>query len=346
MKRTKPEVSKVSEQQGRSDGGSKTEALKVALAQIEKDFGHGAIMQFGEIARRPVEVISTGSVGLDLGLGVGGLPRGRIVEIYGLEASGKSTLAMSVMAQAQKAGGMVAYIDAEHAFDPQYGRKIGINLEELLISQPDTGEQALEIAETLVRSNAVDAVVIDSVAALVPRAEVEAEMGELQIGLQARLMSQALRKLTAAIARSKTVTIFINQIRMKIGVLFGNPETTPGGMALKFYSSVRIELRRAESIKEGDRVIGSRVRAKIVKNKVAPPFRTAEFEILYGEGISQEGELIDLGVTQGVIEKSGSWFTFEGQKISQGREGARAFLKENPKVARSIHQAIKQGYNV
>ncbi|MBI3261511.1 recombinase RecA [Candidatus Berkelbacteria bacterium] len=322
----------------------KQEALKSAIAQIERDFGQGAIMQFGEMANRTIEVIPTGSLSLDLALGVGGLPRGRVVEIYGLEASGKSTLAMSVMAQAQKQGGLAAYIDAEHAFDPEYAKKIGLNVQELLISQPDTGEQALEICETLVRSSAVDVVVVDSVAALVPKAEIEGEMGESHMGLQARLMSQALRKLTGIVSKSGTTVIFINQIRMKIGIVFGNPETTTGGMALKFYSSVRIELRRAESIKDGDRVIGSHVRAKVVKNKVAPPFRTAEFDILYGEGISRGGELIDLGVALGVIEKSGSWFAFKGAKLGQGREGAREALKQDPKTAQAILGEIKQTY--
>jgi recombination protein RecA len=325
------------------EGGSRSEVLKMAMLQIEKQFGKGAIMRLGEAVGMHVDTISTGSISLDIALG-GGVPKGRVIEIYGPESSGKTTLAIHVAAEAQKNGGIAAVVDAEHAFDPEYARKLGINLEELLISQPDTGEQALEIVETLVRSNAVDVVVIDSVAALVPRAEIEGEMGDAMVGVQARLMSQALRKLTGAISKSKTCVIFINQIRMKIGVMFGNPETTTGGNALKFYSSVRMDIRRKEQIKEGDTVIGSRCTVKVVKNKVAPPFRMAEFDILYGEGISKMGELLDLAVQGEFIQKSGSWYVMGEEKLGQGRESAKQFLKANPKIAASIEKQVREKY--
>ncbi len=325
------------------EGGSRSEVLKMAMLQIEKQFGKGAIMRLGEAVGMHVDTISTGSISLDIALG-GGVPKGRVIEIYGPESSGKTTLAIHVAAEAQKNGGIAAVVDAEHAFDPEYARKLGINLEELLISQPDTGEQALEIVETLVRSNAVDVVVIDSVAALVPRAEIEGEMGDSMMGVQARLMSQALRKLTGAISKSKTCVIFINQIRMKIGVMFGNPETTTGGNALKFYSSVRMDIRRKEQIKEGDTVIGSRCTVKVVKNKVAPPFRTAEFDILYGEGISKMGELLDLAVQAEFIQKSGSWYVMGEEKLGQGRESAKQFLKANPKIAGNIEKQVREKY--
>ncbi|MCL5407423.1 MAG: recombinase RecA [Patescibacteria group bacterium] len=327
---------------GDGNNKAKKEALEMALGQIERQFGTGAIMRFGQKEKLQVESISTGSISLDLALGVGGFPRGRIVEIYGPESTGKSTLAIHAIGQAQKSGGIGAFIDAEHAFDPDYARRLGVNVEELLISQPDTGEQALEIAETLVRSNAVDVIVVDSVAALVPRAEIEGEMGDAQMGMQARLMSQALRKLTGAISRSKAVVIFINQLRMKIGVMFGNPETTAGGMALKFYSSVRLDIRRVEQIKDGDIPIGNRVKVKVVKNKVAPPFRTAEFDLMFSEGISKESDLIDLGTKLGVVSKAGSWYQFGTEKLGQGREGAKQFLRENPKIAKAIEEKITE----
>ena len=317
-------------------------ALELTLSQIEKQFGKGSIMRLGQHNNFDIPALSTGALALDLALGIGGVPRGRVVEIFGPESSGKTTLSLSVLVEAQRAGGVAAFIDAEHALDPTYARLMGVNLDDLLVSQPDTGEQALEIAETLVRSNAVDVVVIDSVAALVPRAEIEGEMGDQFVGLQARLMSQALRKLTAAIARSKTCCIFINQIREKIGVMFGNPETTPGGRALKFYSSVRIDLRRIESIKSGDRAVGNRVRAKIVKNKVAAPFRQAEFDILFDEGISRAGSVLDAGEAFGVIQRQGSWLSAGETKLGQGREAARAFLKENPKLMQQLDQQIRQ----
>jgi recombination protein RecA len=321
---------------------NRVRALDLAVSQIEKQFGKGAIMRLGEQAQlRDIQVVSSGSLGLDSALGVGGLPRGRVVEIFGPESSGKTTLALQVIAQAQKAGGVGAFIDAEHALDVGYARKLGVKIEDLLISQPDNGEQALEIAETLVRSGAVDVLVIDSVAALVPRAELEGEMGEPQMGLQARLMSQALRKLTATISRSHTILTFINQIRMKIGVMFGNPETTSGGNALKFYSSVRLDIRRIGAIKQGDAVIGSRTRVKVVKNKVAPPFREAEFDILYGSGISREGELVDLGSELGIIEKSGAWYAVDGDRIGQGRENTKDFLRDHPDVAETIERKIR-----
>ncbi len=316
-------------------------ALELALAQIEKQFGKGSIMKLDGNAVTDIDVIPTGSLALDLALGVGGVPRGRVVEIYGPESSGKTTLTLSIIKQIQHLGGVAAFIDAEHAFDSGYAKKIGVKLDDLLISQPDTGEQALEIAETLVRSNAVDLVVIDSVAALTPRAEIEGEMGDAHMGLQARLMSQALRKLTAAISKSKTTVIFINQIRMKIGVMFGNPETTTGGRALKFYASVRIDLRKTESIKSGDEFIGNRVKAKIVKNKVAPPFREAEFEIYFNEGISASSDILEVGVKYEVIQKSGTWFTYESEKLGQGKENACKFLKENPKVFQKLDKQIR-----
>ena len=321
----------------------KGRALEAALSQIERAFGKGSIMRLGQRDKVvDTEVASTGSLGLDIALGIGGLPRGRVVEIYGPESSGKTTLALQVVAEAQKAGGTCAFVDAEHALDPRYAGKLGVNVEELLISQPDTGEQALEIVDTLVRSGAIDMLVIDSVAALVPRAELEGEMGDSHLGLHARLMSQALRKLTGSIARSRCMVVFINQIRMKIGVMFGNPETTTGGNALKFYASVRLDIRRIGSIKDRDTVVGNQTRVKVVKNKLAPPFRVVEFDIMYGEGISKTGELVDLGVAAGVVEKSGAWFSHGGQRIGQGRENAKQFLRENPTVAEAIERAIRQ----
>jgi recombination protein RecA len=321
----------------------KSKALDAALSQIERNFGKGSIMRLGKnMQSMDVDTVSTGSLGLDIALGIGGLPRGRVVEIYGPESSGKTTLALHCLAEAQKKGGICAFIDAEHALDPVYARKLGVNVDELLISQPDAGEQALEIADTLVRSGAVDVLVIDSVAALVPRAELEGEMGDSQPGLQARLMSQALRKLTASINRSNTMVIFINQIRMKIGVMYGSPETTTGGHALKFYASVRLDIRRIGAIKERDEVVGNQTRVKVVKNKLAPPFKQVEFDIMYGEGVSKSGELIDLGVKAGVVEKSGAWFSYDSQRIGQGRENAKAFLKANPDIAGKIDAAIRQ----
>jgi recombination protein RecA len=317
--------------------------LSLAINQIEKQFGKGSVMRLGDKSTRAdVEIIPTGSVGLDYALGIGGLPRGRVVEIYGPEASGKTTLALEAIAQTQKLGGNAIFIDAEHAFDPTYGEALGINLTELLISQPDTGEQALEIAEILTRSGGVDIVVIDSVAALVPKAEIAGEMGEMQVGLIARLMSQALRKLTAVISKSKTTAVFINQIRHKIGVMFGSPETTPGGLALKFHSSVRLDIRRIASIKKGDTVIGNRTRVKVVKNKLAPPFRTAEFDIIYGEGISKYGELVDIGAEQNILQKAGTWYSFGDDKIGQGRDAAIEFLKTNQDVAQKVDQKIRE----
>ncbi len=320
----------------------KRKALELALNKIEKDFGRGAIMTMGKDFKVEVDAISTGAIGLDLALGVNGIPRGRIIEIYGPESSGKTTLTLNIIANAQKTGGEAAFIDAEHAFDPLYAQKIGINLDKLLISQPDNGEQALEITETLVRSNAVDVIVIDSVAALTPKKEIEGDMGSSHMGLQARLMSQALRKLTGVISKSKTCVIFINQIRMKIGVMFGNPETTTGGNALKFYSSVRIDLRRIASLKKGDKIIGNRVKAKIVKNKMAPPFKQTEFDILFDEGISRSSSLIDIAEEMGVIKKSGTWLSFGDEKIGQGKENARMFLKENVKMLNSIELEVKK----
>jgi recombination protein RecA len=321
----------------------KSKALEAALSQIERAFGKGSIMRLGKNQKAvEIDTVSTGSLGLDIALGVGGLPRGRVIEIYGPESSGKTSLTLHVIAEAQKKGGVCAFIDAEHALDTIYARKLGVNLEDLLISQPDTGEQALEITDTLVRSGAVDVLVVDSVAALTPRAEIEGEMGDSQPGLQARLMSQALRKLTASIARSQTTVIFINQIRMKIGVMYGSPETTTGGNALKFYASVRLDIRRIGSIKEHDEVTGNQTRVKIVKNKVAPPFKQVEFDIMYGEGISKTGELIDLGVKAGVVEKSGAWFSYDSQRLGQGRENAKNFLKNNPQIAGRIEQEIRE----
>ncbi|WP_436148054.1 recombinase RecA [Bosea sp. LjRoot90] len=321
----------------------KAKALDAALSQIERAFGKGSIMRLGKNQQAiEIETISTGSLGLDIALGVGGLPRGRVIEIYGPESSGKTTLALHTIAEAQKKGGVCAFVDAEHALDPVYARKLGVNLDDLLISQPDTGEQALEITDTLVRSGAIDVLVIDSVAALTPRAEIEGEMGDVQPGLQARLMSQALRKLTASISRSNCMVIFINQIRMKIGVMYGSPETTTGGNALKFYASVRLDIRRVSTLKERDEATGNQVRVKVVKNKVAPPFKQVEFDIMFGEGISKSGELIDLGVKAGMVEKSGSWFSFDSQRLGQGRENAKAFLKANPDVAAKIEATIRQ----
>ena len=326
---------------------NKTKALAAALSQIEKQFGKGSIMRLGEAeVAKDIEVVSTGSLGLDLALGIGGLPRGRVIEIYGPESSGKTTLTLSVIAQMQKLGGTAAFIDAEHALDPQYAQKLGVNVQELLISQPDNGEQALEITDMLVRSASVDVVVIDSVAALTPKAEIEGEMGEPQMGLQARLMSQALRKLTANIKRSNTMVIFINQIRMKIGVMFGNPETTTGGNALKFYASVRIDIRRTGAIKKGEEVIGSETRAKVVKNKVAPPFRVADFDILYGEGISREGEIVELGVLHKIVDKSGAWYNYGKERVGQGKDNARDFLKAHPELAQEIEAKIRAAVSV
>ncbi|WP_188611712.1 recombinase RecA [Chelatococcus reniformis] len=321
----------------------KTKALDAALSQIERAFGKGSIMRLGKSEKTiEIETVSTGSIGLDIALGVGGLPRGRVVEIFGPESSGKTTLALHTIAEAQKKGGVCGFIDAEHALDPVYARKLGVKLDDLLISQPDTGEQALEIADTLVRSGAIDVLVVDSVAALTPRAEIEGEMGDVQPGLQARLMSQALRKLTASISRSNTMVIFINQIRMKIGVMYGSPETTTGGNALKFYASVRLDIRRIGAIKDRDEVTGNTTRVKVVKNKVAPPFKQVEFDIMYGEGVSKMGELIDLGVKGGIVEKSGAWFSFDSQRLGQGRENAKTFLRENPDVANRIEISIRQ----
>ena len=321
---------------------NKSKALAAALSQIDKQFGKGSIMRLGDSdAIKDIEVVSTGSLGLDIALGVGGLPRGRVVEIYGPESSGKTTLTLQVIAEVQKIGGTAAFIDAEHALDPLYAQKIGVNVQELLISQPDNGEQALEIVDMLVRSGSVDVVVVDSVAALTPRAEIEGEMGDHQMGLQARLMSQALRKLTANIKRSNTMLIFINQIRMKIGVMFGNPETTTGGNALKFYSSVRLDIRRIGAIKKGDEILGNETRVKVVKNKVAPPFKKAEFDILYGEGISREGEVVELGVLHNLVEKAGSWYSYNGEKIGQGKDNSREYLKENPDIAKEIELKIR-----
>ncbi|MFC5504914.1 MULTISPECIES: recombinase RecA [Hyphomicrobiales] len=321
----------------------KAKALDAALSQIERAFGKGSIMRLGKNQQAiEIETVSTGSLGLDIALGVGGLPRGRVIEIYGPESSGKTTLALHTIAEAQKKGGVCAFVDAEHALDPVYARKLGVNLDDLLISQPDTGEQALEITDTLVRSGAIDVLVVDSVAALTPRAEIEGEMGDVQPGLQARLMSQALRKLTASISRSNCMVIFINQIRMKIGVMYGSPETTTGGNALKFYASVRLDIRRVSTLKERDEATGNQVRVKVVKNKVAPPFKQVEFDIMFGEGISKVGELIDLGVKAGMVEKSGAWFSFDSQRLGQGRENAKSFLKANPEVAAKIEATIRQ----
>lgn len=329
-----------------TESSAKSKALELALSHIEKQFGKGSIMKLGQDTKLNIGVIPSGALSLDIALGVGGMPRGRIVEVYGPEASGKTTLCLSAAAQAQKLGGVAAFIDAEHAFEPTYAKKLGLNLDDLLISQPDTGEQALEIAETLVRSNAVDIIIIDSVAALTPRAEIEGDMGDSHMGLHARLMSQALRKLTGAISKSKTCVIFINQIRMKIGVMFGNPETTTGGNALKFYASVRLDIRRIETLKTQDSVIGSRVRVKVVKNKVAAPFKQAEFDIMYSEGISKESNLLDLGIRQGLILKSGAWFTSGEEKLGQGKENAKAYLRENKKLSAEIEKKIRQAVSL
>ena len=326
------------------DNMDKQKALEAALSQIERAFGKGSVMKLGESAGIvEADTVSTGSLGLDIALGIGGLPRGRVVEIYGPEASGKTTMALHVISEAQKLGGTCAFVDAEHALDPIYAGKLGVDIDELLISQPDTGEQALEIADTLVRSGAIDILVIDSVAALVPRAELEGEMGDVHVGLQARLMSQALRKLTSSIARSRCMVVFINQIRMKIGVMFGNPETTSGGNALKFYASVRLDIRRIGAIKDRDEIIGNQTRVKVVKNKLAPPFKMVEFDIIYGQGVSKVGELIDLGVKADIVEKSGTWFSYNGQRVGQGRENAKAFLRDNPEIAAEIEDRIRQG---
>jgi len=328
---------------GADDKKEKMKAIELALAQVEKQFGKGAIMKLGEGSKRhDIDVIPTGSISLDLALGVGGLPKGRVVEIYGPESSGKTTLTLHVVAEAQKKGGLAAFIDAEHAFDAEYAKRLGVNINELLVSQPDPGEQALEITETLVRSNAVDVIVIDSVAALVPRSEIEGQMGDSQMGVQARLMSQALRKLTGAIAKSNTCVIFINQIRMKIGVLFGNPETTSGGNALKFYASVRIDIRKGEQIKDGDKIIGNRTRVKVIKNKVAPPFRTAEFDLLYNEGISYEADLLETATKLEIVSKSGTWYIYQKEKLGQGKSSAVMFLKENVKLAKEIEKAVRE----
>lgn len=321
-------------------------ALDMALRQIEKQFGKGSIMKLGESTHMQVEIVPSGSIALDIALGTGGFPRGRIIEIYGPESSGKTTVALHAIAEVQKAGGQAAFIDAEHALDPQYASKLGVNIDELLLSQPDTGEQGLEIAEALVRSGAVDIVIIDSVAALVPKAEIEGDMGDSHVGLQARLMSQALRKLSGAISKSKTIAIFINQLREKVGVMFGNPETTPGGRALKFYSTVRLDVRRIESIKMGNDVVGNRTRIKVVKNKVAPPFKQAEVDIMYGEGISKEGSLIDIGTEHGIVDKSGAWYSYSGERLGQGRENAKQFLKENVAIANTIEQKIREASNL
>lgn len=320
----------------------KKKALDIALTQIEKQFGKGSIMKLGESAHLNISTISTGALELDIALGVGGIPRGRVTEIFGPESSGKTTVALHVIAEAQKNGGTAAFIDAEHALDPVYASKLGVDIENLLVSQPDTGEQALEIVEALVRSGAIDVIIVDSVAALVPKAEIEGEMGDSHVGLQARLMSQALRKLSGVINKSNTAAIFINQLREKVGVLFGNPETTPGGRALKFYSSVRLDVRRVETLKQGTEMVGNRTRVKVVKNKVAPPFRQAEFDIIYGEGISKEGSILDMGVSHNIIDKSGAWYSYEGTRIGQGRENARQFLKENTEITKEIETRIRQ----
>jgi len=323
----------------------KKKALEIALNQIEKQFGKGAVMKLGENTHMNIETIPTGALGLDIALGVGGVPRGRVVEIFGPESSGKTTVALHIIAEAQKAGGEAAFIDAEHALDPVYAKNLGVNIDNLIVSQPDTGEQALEIAEALVRSGAIDVIVIDSVAALVPKAEIDGEMGDAHVGLQARLMSQALRKLSGVINKSKTTAIFINQLREKVGVMFGNPETTPGGRALKFYASVRLDVRRIESIKRGNEVVGSRTRVKVVKNKVAPPFKEAEFDIMYGQGISKEGNVLDVATNLDIINKSGAWYSYNGQKIGQGRENTKQFLKDNPDMLKEIENKIRENYN-
>ena len=323
----------------------KKKALEMALGQIEKQFGKGAVMKLGESTHMTVETVPTGAIGLDIALGVGGVPRGRIVEIFGPESSGKTTVALHIVAEAQKAGGDAAFIDAEHALDPVYAKKLGVDIDNLIVSQPDTGEQALEIAEALVRSGAIDVIVIDSVAALVPKAEIDGEMGDAHVGLQARLMSQALRKLAGVISKSKTTAIFINQLREKVGIMFGNPETTPGGRALKFYSSVRLDVRRIEALKQGTEVIGNRTKVKVVKNKVAPPFKEAEFDIIYGQGISKEGSILDVGVGLDIVNKSGAWFSYNGQRIGQGRENVKQFLRDNPEILKEIEKKIRENYS-
>lgn len=323
----------------------KKKALEMALGQIEKQFGKGAVMKLGESTHMNVETIPTGAIGLDIALGVGGVPRGRIVEIFGPESSGKTTVALHIVAEAQKSGGDAAFIDAEHALDPVYAKKLGVDIDNLIVSQPDTGEQALEIAEALVRSGAIDVIVIDSVAALVPKAEIDGEMGDAHVGLQARLMSQALRKLAGVISKSKTTAIFINQLREKVGIMFGNPETTPGGRALKFYATVRLDVRRIESLKQGTDVIGNRTKVKVVKNKVAPPFKEAEFDIIYGQGISKEGSILDVGVNLDIVNKSGAWFSYNGQRIGQGRENVKQFLRDNQEITREIEQKIRDNYS-
>jgi recombination protein RecA len=327
-------------------GGDRDKSLETALAQIERQFGRGSIMRLGDEGRAPMEVIPTGAIALDVALGIGGLPRGRVVEVYGPEGSGKTTIALHAVANAQKAGGIAAFIDAEHALDPEYAKKLGVDTDGLLVSQPDTGEQALEIADMLIRSGAIDVVVIDSVAALVPRAEIEGEMGDSHVGLQARLMSQALRKITGALSQTKTTAIFINQLREKVGVMFGSPETTSGGRALKFYASVRLDVRRIETLKDGTEAVGSRTRIKVVKNKCAPPFKTAECDIIFGTGISREGGLIDLGVEQSIVRKSGAWYTYEGDQLGQGKENSRNFLRDNPDLANEIEKKIKEKLGV
>jgi recombination protein RecA len=330
------------EKPSESQSKDKMKSLELALAQIERQFGEGSIMKLGQQVKVDVQALSTGALSLDAALGIGGLPRGRVTEIFGPEASGKTTLTLSVVAEAQKKGGVAAFIDAEHAFDPTYAKKLGVNLDDLLISQPDTGEQALEIVEMLIRSNAVDVVVVDSVAALVPKAEIEGEMGDSFVGLQARLMSQAMRKLTGAISKSKTALIFINQLREKIGVMYGNPETTPGGRALKFYCSIRLDIRRIEHIKQGDRVVGSRVRVRVVKNKVAPPFRQAEFDLLHEEGISKIGDMIEIGTNTGLLQKSGTWLSYGEVKLGQGKEGAKSFIRENPNLLSELESKLRE----
>jgi recombination protein RecA len=332
---------KVIDSDGKKDSMDREKALDAALAQIDRAFGKGSAMKLGSREAIEIDAVSTGSLGLDIALGIGGLPRGRIIEIYGPESSGKTTLALHTIAEAQKAGGTAAFIDAEHALDPGYAKKLGVDIDELIVSQPDTGEQALEIADTLVRSNAVDILVVDSVAALVPRAEIEGEMGDSHVGLQARLMSQALRKLTGSINRSKCMVVFINQIRMKIGVMYGSPETTSGGNALKFYASVRLDIRRIGQIKDRDEIVGNTTRVKVVKNKVAPPFKQVEFDIMYGKGISKMGEILDLGVKAGIVEKSGSWFSYDSTRIGQGRENSKSFLLENPEISQQLENAIR-----
>lgn len=324
----------------------KQKALDLALGQIEKQFGKGSIMKLGEDSKLNVEAISTGSLDLDIALGIGGVPRGRVIEVFGPESSGKTTVALHIIAEAQRQGGTAAFIDAEHALDPVYAKKLGVDIENLIVSQPDTGEQALEIAEALVRSGAIDVIVVDSVAALVPKAEIDGEMGDAHVGLQARLMSQALRKLAGAINKSKCITIFINQLREKVGIMFGNPETTPGGRALKFYASVRLDIRKIDTIKQGDEVLGNRTRVKVVKNKVAPPFKQAEFDIMYGEGISKEGSILDVAVNNDIIQKSGSWFSYNDQKLGQGRENSKAYLKENPELRLEVENKIRAKFNL